>query len=286
MAFDRQPRLPRAVDFRLVITSCLPFVKLKHSPLAGGPAEIHYRQFGSGRALIFLHGGWGYQIYPLTEQQVSIPGVQVIIPDRSGYGRSTKPSLFNAEFHRLAVGETLGFMDALGLDQPILWGHSDGAVISVWMGLMAPRRCRGLILEALHYYRVKPRSMDFFSTLARHQDGLGERVISVLAADHGQNWRDPVRGDCQAWLDIAALNSPYPDLYEGRMSEIKTPVAVLHGQDDPRTEPDELDQVRRELPSARMHVITGAGHSPHSERGSQEEVARRVKEIVRGWIEH
>lgn len=266
-----------------MLTSCLPFIRLKHSPLAGGPAEIHYRQFGSGRPLIFLHGGWGYQIYPLSEQQVSIPGVQVIIPDRSGYGQSTKPSIFNADFHRLAVHETLAFMDALDIDQPVLWGHSDGAVISAWLGLMAPARCRGMILEALHYYRVKPRSMEFFTRLARDQDGLGERLISTLSADHGASWRDPVRGGSQAWLEIAALKSPHPDLYEGRMSEIQVPVALLHGRDDPRTEPDEIDQVLRELPSAERHILAGAGHSPHSERGSQEEVARRVREIVRNW---
>jgi pimeloyl-ACP methyl ester carboxylesterase len=266
-----------------VLTFCLPFVKLQHSPLAGGPAEIHYRQFGSGRPLIFLHGGWGYQIYPLSEQRVSIPGVQVIIPDRSGYGRSTKPSIFNAGFHRLAVGETLAFMDALNLDRPMLWGHSDGAVIAAWMAVMAPQRCRGIMLEALHYYRVKPRSLEFFRTLARDQDGLGERVISILAADHGPQWRDPIRGDCEAWLEIAALNSSHPDLYEGRLSEIKTPVALLHGENDPRTEPDELDRVRRELPAAQPHIIPGAGHSPHSERGAQEEVARRVREVVMSW---
>jgi pimeloyl-ACP methyl ester carboxylesterase len=89
-------------------------VHLKHSPLAGGPAEIHYRQFGSGRPLIFLHGGWGYRIYPLCEEQAAVPGMLVIIPDRSGYGLSTKPAIFHAGFHRLAVSETLAFMNVLG----------------------------------------------------------------------------------------------------------------------------------------------------------------------------
>jgi len=266
-----------------VVISCLPFAALKHSPLAGGPAQIHYRRFGSGRPLIFLHGGWGYQIYPLSEQQVSIPGVEVIIPDRSGYGQSTKPAIFAAGFHRLAVGETLAFMDAMEIDRPILWGHSDGAVISAWMGLMAPRRCRGMILEALHYYRNKPHSREFFTGMMRDQDSLGERVTSILARDHGEHWRDPIRGDGEAWLEIAALKSPHPDLYEGRLHKVPVPVALLHGLKDPRTGPDELDQVRRELPAAEPHFLAEAGHSPHSERGSQEEVARRVRNIVAEW---
>jgi pimeloyl-ACP methyl ester carboxylesterase len=266
-----------------VIRFCLPFVQLQHSPLAGGPAVIHYRQFGSGRPLLFLHGGWGYRIYPLTEKQVSIPGVRVIIPDRSGYGRSTKPSIFSVDFHRLAVAETLALLDALGLEQAVLWGHSDGAVISAWMGLMAPGRCRGLILEALHYDRDKPHSREFFSSLAVNPDILGDRVVSILKADHGEQWRQPVRGDCLAWLEIAAMKSPHPDLYEGKLSEVKVPVALIHGQSDPRTEPDELSHVRRELPGAQFHILAGAGHSPHSERGFQEQVARRVCEIILSW---
>jgi pimeloyl-ACP methyl ester carboxylesterase len=225
----------------------------------------------------------GYQIYALSDHQVSIPGFEVIIPDRSGYGQSTKPSIFNAGFHRLAVAETLAFMDALGIEQPILWGHSDGAVISAWMALLAPQRSRGIILEAVHYDRAKPHSREFFETMVRDPEAFGERVTAILAADHGPAWRDCIRGDGEAWLQIAALQSPHPDIYEGRLSEINTPVAIIHGANDPRTEPDELNHVFRELPAAQQHVIAGAGHSPHSERGSQQQVTERVHRIVEAW---
>lgn len=268
-----------------MLCSCLPFISLQHSPLAGGPTEIHYRHFGEGRPLLFLHGGWGYDLYPLSEPQLSIPGAQVIIPDRSGYGRSSKQAIFSADFHRLAAGETLAFLDALNIRKCMLWGHSDGAVIAVWMGLTAPQRCAGLILEALHYYRVKPHSVDFFTSLAANPDALGERVASILANDHGeQHWRDVVRGDCRAWIDIANATDPaHPDLYDGRLSELGVPTAMVHGERDPRTEPGELEHVRRELPTSQVHVIPGAEHSPHSERGVQQECTRVLRDIVAGW---
>lgn len=259
-----------------MVCSCLPFITLQNSPLAGGPTEIHYRQFGEGRPLLFLHGGWGYEIYPLSEQQLSIPGVQVIIPDRSGYGRSGKQAIFSVDFHRLAVSETLAFLDALNIRQCMFWGHSDGAVIAAWMGLTAPQRCGGLILEALHYLRVKPHSTDFFASLASNPDGLGQRVAAILARDHGeQHWRNAVRGDCQAWMEIArASDHAGPDLYGGHLSEMRVPVAIVHGAADPRTEPGELEQVQRALPAAQVHILTGGEHSPHSDRGSQEECVR------------
>jgi pimeloyl-ACP methyl ester carboxylesterase len=275
--------------FTLVVCFSLPFIKLQHSPLADGPTEIYYRQFGEGLPLVFLHGGWGYEMYPLSESQTSIPGVQVIIPDRSGYGRSGKPAIFSADFHHLAAAETLAFLRALNVRKCILWGHSDGAVIASQIGLKAPQPAElileGLILEALHYYRVKPHSMEFFTSLAANPDLLGPRVIGILARDHGEpQWRDAVRGDCQAWVEIArSAEHGRPDLYDGRMSEIRVPVALVHGQQDPRTEPGELEQVQRELPSAQVHVIAGGEHSPHSERGVQEECTRVVRDLVAGW---
>ncbi|HLJ87796.1 MAG TPA: alpha/beta hydrolase [Candidatus Angelobacter sp.] len=264
----------------------LPSIKLQHSPLAGGPTEIHYRQFGSGSPLVFLHGGWGYEMYPLSERQVSLPGVQLIVPDRSGYGRSGKQAIFSADFHRLAVAETLAFLDALNLPQAMFWGHSDGAVIAAWLGITHPERCDGLILEALHYLRVKPNSIDFFAGLAENPDTLSERAISVLARDHGEeHWRNAIRGDCQAWVEIAReTDSGRPDLYSGRLNEIRVPVALVHGEADPRTEPGELDRIREELPAAQVHIIPGAGHSPHSGRESHEECARAIERIVAGWM--
>ena len=60
------------------------------------------------------------------------------------------------------------------------------------------------------------------------------------------------------------------------MGELRVPMLVVHGADDPRTEPGELDRIRREVPSARIEMIEGGGHSPHSTRAT----AAQVTEIV------
>jgi pimeloyl-ACP methyl ester carboxylesterase len=127
--------------------------------------------------------------------------------------------------------------------------------------------------------------MDFFSGLAETPDSLGERAISVLAADHGEAyWRSVVQGDCRAWIEIAGAGSSAPDLYSGRLHEITAPVAIVHGEYDPRTEPGELDRIRRELTGAQVHIIPGEEHSPHSSRDSHEECSRVVRQIVAGWL--
>jgi pimeloyl-ACP methyl ester carboxylesterase len=58
-------------------------------------------------------------------------------------------------------------------------------------------------------------------------------------------------------------------------------VLVLHGADDPRTEPGELDRVARELPGATIHRIAGAGHAPHSERGASAEASAVAARFLR-----
>jgi pimeloyl-ACP methyl ester carboxylesterase len=56
---------------------------------------------------------------------------------------------------------------------------------------------------------------------------------------------------------------------------------VLHGADDPRTEPGELDRMVSALPRAAVHVIAGAGHAPHSERGASAEATAAAVGFLR-----
>jgi pimeloyl-ACP methyl ester carboxylesterase len=226
---------------------------------------LYYRDEGQGEPpIVILHGGWGYAFYPFDDAIARIPR-RFVIPDRAGYGTSS-PSLTSLPhgFHRMYADEMLAFLEELGIDRCILWGHSDGAVIAILMALRDPARCMRIVVEALHLDREKPRSREFFTKMAVDPDAFGERVAAKLAAEHGDAWRSILRAGGHAWLDIAA--TPEEDMFEGRLGELTVPTLVLHGTDDPRTEPGELDRLRREVSHAEIHMIEGAQHAPHSER--------------------
>lgn len=262
----------------------MPFASIADSPLAGGPAEIYYREFGSGVPLLFLHGGWGYQIYPLDVQAQALAGFRIVIPDRSGYGRSTRPAVFGPDLHRRAVAETLLFLDSIGLRQCIFWGHSDGAVIAARLGIRAPERCLGLVLEALHYDREKVSSRSFFQSMASEPESFGPRVTDILKKEHGDPyWSQLLRSEGQAWLDIARSANGARDLFDGNLSQLRVPTTILHGAQDPRTEPWELDAVRRELPNAGLHRLAAGGHSPHSEAACSTEFHRHLGAALTRW---
>lgn len=264
----------------------MPKISIDHSPLAPErrEVEIFYRESGQGSVMIHLHGGWGYGVYPFDRQIEAFQNdFRIIIPDRSGYGRSMRMKNFPADFHLCASQEMMRVLDAIGIERAVLWGHSDGAVIAAMMGLSAPDRFAGLILEAFHLYRDKPGSRQFFETMAENPDALGERVCKVLSEDHGEDyWRELILMNGRAWIDIAQESRhPKDDLYDGRLAELSVPTLFIHGSRDPRTEPDELDAVRQQLPEAQMHIIEGGGHTPHAESASFAEANRAAQEFIR-----
>jgi len=264
------------------------FLDIAQTPLAPGvsPARIHYREAGRGSPIVILHGGWGYDMYPFDRQIAALaPQHRLVVPDRTGYGRSMSIDALPADFHRRAADETSAVVDALRLERPALWGHSDGAIIALRLALAMPDRVSAVIAEASHYFRRKPRSRRFFTS-----------VIANPAST------EIMRLHARAWLQIgddAASDSD--DFYDGRLSEIAVPVLIVHGARDPRTEPGEIEAIAsaisavaggaRSAPirtgvgaelarSVRVEVLAAAGHSPHSENATADAVTRLAEQLI------
>jgi pimeloyl-ACP methyl ester carboxylesterase len=277
----------------------MPFVDLRSSPLAPGrsPVRIHYREHGTGKPLVILHGGWGYEIYPFDRQIAALAlDHRIVIPDRTGYGLSGTLERQESDFHHRAAAETFAVIEALELERPVLWGHSDGAVIALLMGLAEPARLDALVLEATHLYRAKPASRAFFETMRDNPDGLGARVADVLLREHGERWQDLIRANGIAWLRIAEERAgDDEDLYGGRLANLTVPALLVHGARDPRTEPGELEALRLALGRghggadpgrpAQFEILPDGGHSPHSERGTADVVTRAARRFLAGRLE-
>ena len=138
-----------------------------------------------------------------------------------------------------------------------------------------PDRVSAVIAEASHYFRRKPRSRGFF-----------ESVIANPAST------DIMRLHARAWLQIGEdAASDADDFYDGRLSEIFVPVLIIHGARDPRTEPGEIEALRsaataggassaRTRAGVRVEVLSAAGHSPHSESATADDVTRLAEQLI------
>jgi pimeloyl-ACP methyl ester carboxylesterase len=70
------------------------------------------------------------------------------------------------------------------------------------------------------------------------------------------------------------------DLYDGKLSDLMVPTLFIHGSRDPRTEPGELEAMRAQLPHAKIEIIEGGVHSPHSDSSSASESNRVAAEFL------
>jgi pimeloyl-ACP methyl ester carboxylesterase len=247
--------------------------------------RIHYREAGAGKTVVFLHGGWGYGYYPIDAQIAAFGGQRrFVIPDRTGYGDSSQVNgAMGMDFHRRAAEEMRAFLEAAGIAKCELWGHSDGAVIAAMMGLAEPERYERIVLEAFHFYKSKPGSGEFFERLAVNpQEVLGERSRRKLAADHGEGrWEEVVRRNSDVWVRIAeSKRTPDEDLFGGGLGMLAVPTLFIHGRQDPRTEPGEVERAARSVRGSVLRFIENGRHCPHYESAVAEEFNRVLGDFL------
>jgi pimeloyl-ACP methyl ester carboxylesterase len=106
-------------------------------------ARIWYATYGSGLAVIMLHGGlghsgnWGYQIPALIQS-----GYRAVLIDSRGHGRSTRDS--RPYMYELMASDVLAVMDTLHLETAAIVGWSDGACVALILAMKAPTRVAGV----------------------------------------------------------------------------------------------------------------------------------------------
>jgi pimeloyl-ACP methyl ester carboxylesterase len=111
-------------------------------------ARVHYLDEGTGPTLLLVHGLAG-QMHNFTHSLLGKlrQDFRVVIPDRTGSGYSTRPSEAMATIS--AQARTISrFCQALGLERPLVVGHSLGGAIALALALNHPEQVAGLALLA------------------------------------------------------------------------------------------------------------------------------------------
>jgi pimeloyl-ACP methyl ester carboxylesterase len=235
--------------------------------VAGGHCKIRVLEAGNGMPLVFLHGAGG-----LTEDNPFIEALarhwRVFAPLLPGYGDSE-----GAEGLRDMLAVTLHTFDvvaALGLDRPILVGHSMGGMIAAEMAAVAPREVEslGLIAAAGLWLDAHPVP-DLFSKLPHelpallfHDPVFGERMITA-----GGDLDDPkfleafiVRNTRQLAM-AGKLLFPIPNRGLGeRLYRIRAKTVLIWGESDRVTPPPYGDAFCRGIAGAELIRIPAAGH--------------------------
>jgi len=235
--------------------------------VAGGRRNIRVFEAGDGRPLVFLHGAGG-----LTEDNPFLAALarrwNVFAPLLPGYGDSE-----GAESLRDMLAVTLhsfDVIDALGLDRPILVGHSMGGMIASEMAAVAPREVErlGLIAPAGLWLDAHPVP-DLFSKLPHelpallfHDAEFGERAMTA-----GGDLDDPkfleafiIRNTRQLAM-AGKLLFPIPDRgLDERLYRIRAKTVVIWGDSDRVIPPAHGDAFCRGIAGAELICVPTAGH--------------------------
>ncbi|RUW18127.1 alpha/beta fold hydrolase, partial [Mesorhizobium sp. M4B.F.Ca.ET.013.02.1.1] len=110
--------------------------------------RIHYVEEGEGRPIVFLHG-LGAQLHHFRHTLFGRfgPGYRLIALDRPGSGYSVRASDATGRLPEQAE-IVRRFIDRLGLEKPLVVGHSLGGAIALTLAVEHPGTISGIALLA------------------------------------------------------------------------------------------------------------------------------------------
>ena len=108
--------------------------------------QIHYYRTGHGEkpAVVLLHGFSDNGLCWLPVARDLEADYDVIMPDARGHGLSARV-VPGQETD--GAGDAAGLIQALGLQKPVVGGHSMGGIVATEFGARYPDLARGLVLE-------------------------------------------------------------------------------------------------------------------------------------------
>lgn len=232
--------------------------------LAGRALEYEVIRAADAAAptVVFLHEGLGclamWKDFPRRLAEAA--GCNALVYSRHGYGNSApldEPR--GPEFmHDEALIVLPAVLDRLGVQQPVLFGHSDGASIALIHAAGAARAVRGAVLMAPHVV-AEDVSVRSIAAAKRTYDTTDwrERLGRYHADPDGA-----FRGWCDIWLDPRFRKWNIEDL----VARIRCPLLAIQGYDDEYGTMEQIERIARLVPDTELLKLRDCGHSPHRDQ--------------------
>ncbi len=243
--------------------------------------DIEYVWLGADRqsapTIVFLHEGLGsramWKDYPA--QLCDALGWRGLVFSRPGYGRSLPGAageIWPVDYKQRQAYEVLpAFLSALPVERPWLFGHSDGASISLLYAAAFPQRVSAVVALAPHLFveDLTVRSIALAKETYATSD-MPERL--------GRYHDDPdavFRRWNDIWLDprFRAWN------VEAEMRAIRCPVLAVQGEDDEYGTMTQIERLAELAPQVSLVRLPDCRHSAH--RDQPELLTAAVLDFVR-----
>jgi pimeloyl-ACP methyl ester carboxylesterase len=155
--------------------------------------------------IVLLHGKnfcgatWEGSIKVLSEA-----GYRVVVPDQIGFCKSSKPAHYQYSFQQLARN-TQSLLASLGVDKPVIAGHSTGGMIAVRYGLMFPQDVRQLVLvDPIGLEDWKTKGVPSLSVDQWFEREKKTDAESIRRYEQATYYAGEWKSDYQRWVDMLA----------------------------------------------------------------------------------
>lgn len=242
--------------------------------------EIFHEEAGEGRPLVLLHGlndshrTWRGVLPELSRTR------RVLVPDLPGCGLSGRPDAsYSLDWQARVVD---AWLDALGLDEVDVVGHSYGGGVAQYMLLLQPQRIRRLALVAAGGLGREVSFELRLASIPQVVERFGQPFMAPVAARALRAVGGVVGADEEEWLrevnsrpgTARAFARTVRDVIDwrgqtrhflDRAREIKQfpPVRLFWGSDDRVIPHSQALSTVKMLRGARLTTFPGCGHFPH-----------------------
>ncbi len=213
-------------------------------------ARIWYATYGSGPAVILLHGGlghsgnWGYQVPALVEA-----GYRAVVIDSRGHGRSTRDA--RPFGYELMATDVAAVMEALQIGAAGLVGWSDGACTALILASQAPTRVAGVFFFACNMDPSGTKEIEFTPTL--------QRCFGRHVQDYAALSATPDQFDALAEA-VGLMQQTQPNHTATDLAQIRVPVAIVQSEHDEFIKRDHAEYLARSIPNAEFVELPGVSH--------------------------
>ncbi|MBM3549568.1 MAG: alpha/beta hydrolase [Alphaproteobacteria bacterium] len=241
--------------------------------------RLEYQVIEASRpdTLVFLHEGLGsvagWRGYP--EKVAAATGWRALVYSRRGYGQSDpidgpRPVGFMHDEGRIVLPALL---DQLGIERPVLIGHSDGGSIALIHAGGTGRPVRGVVTMAAHVFVEDLTIAGIVDAKKAYETtDLGQRLGRIHRDPDGAFW-----GWNRVWLDPAFRSWNI----ESFLPTIACPVLAIQGLDDQYGTPEQVHAIVRGVGArAKDLLIPDCRHAPHREQEAA--TTAGIVDFVRG----
>jgi pimeloyl-ACP methyl ester carboxylesterase len=173
--------------------------------------------------------------------------------------------------HREAISILPQLLSHFEINNPILYGHSDGASIALIHASVADTRVKGLILEAPHVF-VENISLDGVKAA---RDAFEKGGLKESLAKHHCKPERIFRYWSNIWLSSNFLSWNIVSC----VSDIRCPTLLIQGEQDAYGTLSQIDTIMKNIPSnCEKKILPAIGHSPHRE--TSELVLQSVQSFI------